>query len=170
MRNAKVLFLVLPLLLLSKTSFSQDFKVPENISLTSASDYEKYEDIVITGIKWLEDTPIDQQISKRKETSAFLLKWITGTPTFSIGLQAFQIELTNKNPDLLMSFLGGWTKYALENPDQKSNEVATNLAGFESLVKVYASNTDNGIKKDKKVEKFMKLNKQERENWIREQL
>ena len=123
--------------------FSQEFTIPKNVTLKSDSDYKKYENDVLQGINWLENTPINQQVAKRKKVSAFLLQWMTGTPSFSIKMQSFQMELTEKNPDLLISFLGGWAKYALENPADKDNELAANIAGFESLIKVYTSNKEN---------------------------
>ncbi|HHC79245.1 MAG TPA: hypothetical protein ENK46_05135 [Flavobacteriia bacterium] len=170
MKIQKFTLAILFLLFISQTLFSQEFTIPKNVTLKSDSDYKKYENDVLQGINWLENTPINQQVAKRKKVSAFLLQWMTGTPSFSIKMQSFQMELTEKNPDLLISFLGGWAKYALENPADKDNELAANIAGFESLIKVYTSNKENGIKKDKKVEKLAKLDKTGLEKWVRKKL
>ena len=84
------------LLLVSQMIFSQNFEIPKNVQLEKESDYEKYENDVLKAINWLEQTNIEEQLEKRNNTKKFLMKWIMGTPTFSIGLQSFQIDLTKK--------------------------------------------------------------------------
>ncbi len=170
MKMKKIAITVLLLFLINQILISQEYQVPKNVKLDNLESYKNYEQNVLQGINWLEDTKIDQQLEKRKETSAFLLRWITGTPIFSIGLQAFQVELTEKNSDLLISFLGGWTKFALENPTEKDNLVLANMAGILSIIKVYSFNKENGIKKDKKIERLIDLSQIELEKWIKNQL
>lgn len=91
---------------------------------------------------------------------------MSGAPDFSIVVLPFQMDLTESNPDLLMSFLGGWTRFAIENPSHKDNELMANKAGIQSLLKVYAMNKGNGIKKDRKVEKLLKMEDAGLEKWI----
>lgn len=67
--------------------------------------------------------------------------------------------------------MGGWTKFVLENPKYQKDLVKGNLAGLKSVINVYENNKDNAMKKDKSVEKLVKLNKKgELENWVKEQL
>jgi len=169
MKIIKLLSITL-LLLVTQTLVAQDFEIPKNVQLEQESDYVKYEKDVLSAINWLENTGIEEQKSKRQNTSAFVLKWIMGTPTFSIALNAFQIDLTKKNPDLLTSFLGGWSTFAIENPSEKEDMIKGNIAGFKSLIKVYAANKGNGMKKDKKIEKLMKLSPDELKAWIQKEL
>lgn len=166
----KSIKLIAILLLFGQMAFAQDFEVPENVHLEKEADYLKYEADVLNGINWLENTGINEQLNKRKNTNAFLMKWILGTPTITIGLQVFQTELTKKNSDLLLSFLGGWTKFAIENPSEKDDVIKANIAGFQSLIKVYSANKGNGIKKDKKIEKLIKLDLSELEKWVRKEV
>lgn len=170
MKMKKITITILLLLFVNQLLISQEYQVPANAKLENSQDYKNYEQNVLQGINWLENTKIDNQQEKRKETSAFLLKWITGTPTFSVALQSFQVGLTEKNPDLLLSFLGGWAKFAINNPKEKDNVVEANLAGIKSILKVYNFNKENSIKKDKKIEKLLKLDRVGLENWIKKQL
>ena len=169
MKNIKFISITV-LLLTTQMIFAQDFEIPKNIKLKQESDYMKYEDDVLNGINWLENTSIQEQITKRENTSAFVLKWIMGTPTISIGLQAFQIDLTKKNPELLTSFLGGWTKFAIENPSEKEDAIKANIEGFKSLIKVYSANLGKGMKKDNKIEKLIKLSPEELKEWVRKEV
>jgi len=169
MKNIKFISITI-LLLTTQLIFAQDFEIPKNIQLEKESDYAKYETDVVNGINWLENTSIEEQTTKRKNTNAFVLKWIMGTPTISIGLQAFQIDLTKKNPELLTSFLGGWAKFAIENPSEKEDAIKANIEGFKSLMKVYSANKGKGMKKDKNIEKLIKLNPEELKEWVRKEV
>lgn len=165
MKNIKFITILI-LILFGQLTIAQDFEIPQNIQLEKEADYVKYETAVLNGINWLENTGVEEHLTKRKNTSAFLLKWIMGTPTITISLQSFQIELTEKNPDLMITFFGGWTKFAIENPSEKDNVIKANIAGFQSIINVYNANKGNGIKKDKKIEKLIKLNPAELEKWV----
>lgn len=149
---------------------AQEFEVPKQVKLEAALDYVQYEETVIAGINWLEETPVLEQVQKRQETGAFLMSYMTGTPAFSIAIFPFQMELTEKNPPLLMAFLGGWTRFALENPAEKDDALLANKAGINSIIKVYTANKGNGMKKDKKVEKLLKMDEAALEKWISKEL
>lgn len=151
-------------------STAQDFELPTNIKLDKAEDYAKYNTDIVNAVTWLENTPIEEQTDKRTLVSAFLMQWMSGTPTLTISVHAFQVELTEKNPDLLMTFLGAYSKFVIENPSQKEDTLAANVAGFQSLLKVYKNNKGKGIKKDKKVEKLLKLDDVKLKKWVKKQL
>jgi len=136
----KSLFSILCVFCICFVSTAQDFEIPKNIKLDKAEDYAQYSDDVVKAVTWLENTPIETQTNKRTMASAFLMQWMTGTPTVSIAVQAFQVALTEKNPDLLLNFLGGWSKFAIENPSQKDDALAANLAGIKSILTVYKNN------------------------------
>ena len=147
---------------------AQEFEVPKNYKLEKKEDYKPYENDVLAAIEYLETSPFDKNIEKRKEVNAFLLKWMTGVPYVKIEMNSYVLELTKKNKDFLMIFLGGWTRYALQNPEG-NNKFDGNLAGIQNIINVYT--TADGIKKDKKVEKLIKLQKKgELEKWLKETL
>ncbi|MFI2744158.1 hypothetical protein ACG2LH_15600 [Zhouia sp. PK063] len=169
MKNIKSISIII-LFLTTKIMFGQDFEMPKNIKLEQKSDYIKYEKDVLNAINWLENTSILEQTNKREITSAFVSKWIMGTPTISVGLQAFQMDFTKKNPELLLSFLGGWTRFAIENPSEKDDAIKANIEGLKSLMKVYSANKGKGIKKDNKIEKLMKLSPEDLKEWVRKRV
>ncbi len=94
------------------------------------------------------------------------MQWATGTPTVTIEMQSFQLDLTKKNSGLLMDFIGGWIKYAIENPSEKKNTQAGKIAGINSLIKVYSANKVNGMKKDKRIEKLIKMDESDLQKWV----
>jgi hypothetical protein len=164
MRQAFILFFTL---LLTNTLFGQHFQVPPNYSFTSKDDYSKYEKAVIQAVDWLENTPLNQETDKRKQVNIFIFKYIEGSPTVSVALQGYVTELTKKNPELLIAFLGGWAKYQLEHPTVK-DQVKLNTEGVKTIMKIYKL---GGAAKDKNVEKLLKLTADpELENWVKSKL
>ncbi|HEX8039663.1 MAG TPA: hypothetical protein VF490_10955 [Chryseosolibacter sp.] len=136
------------------TVLSQEFEVPGNYKFERAEDYSTYEPAVLKGITWITATPLDQQEAKRKKVNAFLLEWLSGSPYVHLELKKEIVTFVN-SPDLLMVFMGGWAKYSLESKDF-NNKVAGSLAGIEAVIGFYSRNK-NAIKKDKNVEKYIKM-------------
>ena len=135
--------------------FAQEFQVPTNYNLVKVEDYAPYEQDVINCVSWLANVPLDQNTEKRKEASAFLMKWITGSPNVKIELRQDIAPFMTSNLDMLMAFLGGWTKYSLETRDF-SNPLKGNIAGIENVIFVYNKNKKI-TGKDKNIEKYIKL-------------
>lgn len=153
---------------LTTISVGQEFKVPEHYRLEAKEDYKPYEADVIACIDYLCKTPIDDKSELTKKANAFLLKWITGSPYVHIKVEPYLSKLTKKNPGLLMIFLGGWTKHALQNPD-KVNDLSGNLAGLRSLIKVHGSG--KGVKKNKEISRLEKLDEEGKlEAWLKERI
>ncbi|NRD19591.1 hypothetical protein HNV08_05995 [Winogradskyella eckloniae] len=170
MKLKNIIFAFTLTLFVAQLSWSQTFEVPENVKLEVAEDYVKHEPQIVDCINWLENTPMSEEADKRLMANAYVMKWATGTTTVTISMQSFQVDLTTKNPELLIVFIGGWIKYAIENPDDKDNVEAGNISGINSLIKVYSANKGNGLKKDKRIEKLIKMDASELKNWVAEQL
>lgn len=153
----KSIIISLTLISLSFGFFAQDFQVPKNYKLEKAEDYAPYEQDVIAAFDWLMDTPINEQAKLRKETSTFLITWLTGSPNVTISLNINVISFMETTPDLLVIFMGGWAKYSLESKDF-DNKIAGNIAGVEAVIEFYTKNKDS-LKKDKHVEKYIKMKK-----------
>lgn len=149
----KPTLLFIALYLFSLPLFSQDFDVPEDITLNSEADYAKYDADVIKAYQWLMETPINEQPEKRKEVSAFFILWLTGAPSVSVEVNA-DILTFMKTEGCLFIFMGGWTKYVLETQDK--DKVKGNLAGVESVIEFYKKNKAV-LGKDKAIEKYIKL-------------
>lgn len=143
------------LLFVSTSSFAQDVNIPMDLKLENAEDYKKTEQLVLNSIEWLSKTPVSVNPNKRKEINAFLMKWMSGSPTVSIELVAGIVPLDCA--DCLMSFLSGWTKYSLENNYEK-DKVKCALAGAENAIEFYKMNKSE-IGKNSDMEKIIKQQK-----------
>ena len=170
MKLKNIIFTFAFSIFVAQLSGSQTFEIPDNVKLEVAEDYVKHEQRILECINWLENTPMSEEADKRLMANAYLMKWATGTPTVTISMQSFQVDLTTKNPELLIVFIGGWIKYAIENPDDKDNVEAGNISGINSIIKVYSDNKGNGLKKDKRIEKLIKMDASELKEWVADQL
>lgn len=155
----KILILFVALASLSITAKAQTFHVPEDYTLKEKTDYAKYEEDVIKGIDWLQDTPWPLEEQKRMETNAFLMKWIQGSPTVSIEINSSVAKMTEKNPQLLMTFMGGYTKYALQNKTAFDKNKA-NQAGVKAVIDKYVVETDH--KNNSLLNKLTKIDKDDK--------
>lgn len=153
----KILTLILAIVAFAFTTKAQTFHVPENYILKEKGDYAKYEDDVIKGIDWLQDTPWALEEQKRMETNAFLMKWMEGSPAVSVEINGGAIKITEKNPQLLMTFMGGYTKYTLQNKSAFDKNKA-NLAALKAVVDKYTLETDH--KNNSLLNKLVKIDKE----------
>ena len=151
----KKVILILIMGLFSIGLQSQNFEVPKDYKLKKAEDYASYENTVIDCVNWLETVPLNEQVNKRKDANTFLLEWVSGSPNTHVEINQAIVTFSTTSPGMLMVFIGGWVKYALE---EKGNDdkVAGGLAGLESVIEVYKSNK-NIIGKDKNIEKYIKM-------------
>lgn len=165
----KIKYSITSLILIFTTQFlfGQEFQIPKNYSLEKNEDYAKLEKEIISCINWLEKTPVNEQSEKRKEANAFLLQWISGHPTITTEISESTAKFTEGNPELLMIFMGGWTKFVIENPGSIEDHVKGNFAGIKSSIAFYKKNLNNGLEKNKDLEKLISLDeKGELEKWV----
>lgn len=133
---------------------------------TTKEEFVQSEPAVIATINWLEQTPLDQEADQRKLQNALLIGWITNSPTVSLTLDQKLTPFIKKNEQLLILFIGGYTRYCLQNNYSK-DEVQCNLAGIRSAMAVYKKGV--AVKKDKEMEKLIALEeKGELEGWVKE--
>ena len=167
MKNSKVLLLLALSTSLSFAARSQDDKMLDSLPQTR-EEFVRSEKAVINTVNWLENTPVDQQTELRSQRKAQLIAWITNSPTVTLEINEKLVPFIKKNPELLIIFMGGWTKYSLENSYSK-DPVQCNLAGIESAIKVYKLGV--GVKKDKAMDKLVGLAQQGNlAQWVKDQL
>ena len=157
------LFVVFMLTMTHK-SFAQDLlsELPETKEQFIASEKN-----VLATIEWLETTPFDKDQEKRTVQKALLVAWLTNSPTVTLEVNASVLTFTKKNPDLMITFMGGWTRYALKN-NYSTDNVQGSLAGIKSAIKVYKNLS---LEKDKQMEKLIELDtKGELEAWVKNQM
>ena len=147
---------------------AQDFEVPANYQLNAKEDYGKYEKDIIAAAKWLLTIPFNEQKEKRKEVASFVIKWVNGSPSVNVELNATIIDFEEKNPGMLPLYMAGSARYVLENNYSKDMR-AKHKAALKGMIEVYKSG--KGIKKDKKMEKLVKSDEDGKlDEWLAENL
>lgn len=136
-------------------SQAQEFELPANIKLEKPEDYAAYEPDILRCIEYLETSPLGKS-ELRQKANSFLITWLTGAPNVSVDIHPYLIELIGGNNDLLIIFMGGWTKYALQNPADK-DKINGQLAGLRAIIKVYLNNPD--IEKNTEIEELIAAEK-----------
>lgn len=149
---------------------AQSFEVPQNYRLNIKDDYTFYEPDIVKCVDWLITTPVNQEKEKRKEASAFLLKWVSGSPNIHINLDVniLQNIKDDKVPDYILIFIGGWVKDAIETNNRQNTMrqsvgdmdglLAGNVAGFEAVVSFY-NNNKGLLPQNESIAKLCKLQK-----------
>ena len=158
----------LSVLLISETSLCQTFVVPKNIRLQTPKDYKRYEKDIINCTTWLESSPIDKETEKRKDAGRFMMQWMMGAANVSIDLNLKVLPFAESSPDMLVYFMGGWTRHSLLFPDD-TDKLQGNLAGLRSVLTVYRSNPTQT--RDVSLDKLLSYNNGgDLEAWVKEQI
>lgn len=152
---------------LAGTAIAQTYQAPTGYTLKAAEDYSRYDAQVIEAVNWLEATPPTKETEQRQPTNQFLMQWMSGTPAVSVQLQEYVMEVTNKDANLLMLFMSGWSRYQLQHPETK-DAVLLNTEAIKTVLKGYQA---GGYKRNKKVESLIALNdKGTLTEWVKTQL
>jgi len=165
----KTLFAILfCLVTLGHYVHAQSSPVPENYILKAKDDYAKYQDDVIKTVDWLQNASWAESPESRKPANAFIVSWITGSPDVTVTLGSALIKYTDKNPELLVIYLGNYAKYAIQHKGD-FNKTQADLAAIKALIEKYSKETNH--KKDKGIEKLAQLDQDGKlEDWIRSDL
>ncbi|WNJ20505.1 hypothetical protein [Pontibacter sp. G13] len=122
---------------------------------------------VLATIAWMENTPINEQKDKHTEQYGILMSWLTNSPTVTIELNTLVMKYTQKNEAMLIFFLAGWTKYALEN-DYSKDVLHGTSAGLRCVMRIYQK---GGLEKDKQIQKLISLEEKGKlKDWVAGQL
>ncbi|MDR0825023.1 MAG: hypothetical protein LBN74_08005 [Prevotella sp.] len=149
-----ILFSVLIFVAYAQSS-AQNYEAPKDYKFENKESYELYEPQVKETIDYLLQTSLGKDAVKRQGASAFLMAWLTGTPNVSVEINTDVIPFIKTNPELLLPYIAGCTKYALDNNYSKDS-VLQSKAGIGTVVVYYRGNRGY-LKKDASVEKYEKL-------------
>nr|GFC16204.1 hypothetical protein [Tanacetum cinerariifolium] len=72
--------------------------------------------------------------------------WISGSPAVSVAIEEYVTDLSKEDGALLIGFMGGWTRYALQNPGTK-DKLALATAGIKGMLTTYKAKGGTGNKK-----------------------
>lgn len=167
MKTSRLLLLLL--LLASAAGLeAQTFQCPKNYELKVKEDYAKYEKDIIEAAKWLVKTPLDEDREKRAEVSAFVVKWVNGSPNVNVELNETILNFEKANPGMLVIYMACSARYVLENNDAKDMKAKHKFALHEMMT-VYRSGV--GIRKDKNMDKLIKADAQGKlDQWLEKNL
>ena len=135
--------------------------------------YVKYNDDIIKCHDWLQNTPIGTDEMKRIEAKRFLFSWSAGCSHVTITLEKELMYIGKGDNEMIISYMGGWSKYALQHLDKDKDEIAIDaaIAGIEAQIDLYkknekllSSNKDlkqminnfKSLKKKKKLREYVK--------------
>ena len=168
----KNLTLILLFSFVSLLAFAQNdnpkYTVPSEYTFVEPEDYDTYEPQIREVIDWYLWRSLAFDSEKRRDASAFFFQWLIGTPTVSVELNTNIANFLDNNPELLMPFMMGWTKYSLEN-DTK-DKIECNIASIETVVGYYNKNK-GFLKKDKNIEDYEKMMKKNKlKNYIKKNI
>lgn len=152
----KKLVSLVALFCMISTVYAQDFELPENYKLVVAADYDTYAQDFVKATKWISETPLSEEQTKRENVYKFIMKWLQGSPKVSIELYG-DIATFMESPDCLMVYMANWGAYCVENNDYE-DKLKGNVAGIENVISFY--NRNKGLLgKLKGVEKYKRLQK-----------
>lgn len=153
------------ILLISSVAVGQDFQVPETQPSTK-DEFIKSEKDFIAAAKWLENTALGKENATRKKLNAWIIVWVTNSPTVTETMYAGIIKPFDKNSDLLGVFMAGYGRYVLEN-NYDGDVFKGNLAGIKAVINCV--NLGGDIKKDKNLTKLLEADKEGKlDEWVKE--
>jgi hypothetical protein len=166
--NMKTRMLVAVSLCLAIAARAQTDSLLHDPLPTTKEEFKASEPMVINTVNYLETTPIDKQGDGWKVQAGLLTRWLTNAPEVTVDINEKTCQFIKKNQELMFVFMGGWTRYVLQNGYSK-DAIQGNVAGIRSAIKVYKAG--NGLRKDKEMEKLIKLDESGGlESWVVTQL
>lgn len=159
MKRISILILFFGISIFSVCSQDLDLTVLGNYEFVTPEDYENAEEEVVNCIKWLNNHSVDHH--DRKMVNAVVLKWLIGTPSVSITLNEYVSDLSEKNPDLLIIFMGGWAEYVLDVGKSNASDLESNVRGLEAVISYYKQRKEHGLAKDGGLQRLIKIEDRE---------
>lgn len=147
-------FLFMCLIAFAQTNKIPKYNVPEEYSLLLADDYNKYEPQIKEAIDWYLWRSMGLDNDKRQAAATFFMKWLAGSPSVTVEIDPKIVNFIDTNPQLLIPFCMGWTRYSIEN--NSNDRVKACMAGIEVVVASYNTNRAF-MNKDKNIEKYEKM-------------
>ncbi len=154
---------------MAQNSKSKPFEAPTNYPPSETKDYIKFKDAFLNCLAWLENTPFNEQQESRLQANAFIVEYLTNSPDVSVILDGTALKVADKNPDLLIIYMGSYARMAFESEKGKQDQTQCVAAALRSIIKFYKANIEKGLKKDKKVVKLIEADeKGELDKWIKD--
>jgi hypothetical protein len=147
----KNLFLFL-LLALSAGAYAQDFFYLQDIELREKHQYKDNEKEMLKAVDYLLSTPFDETNRDRNVCLRFVARFASGTPDIMITMEGDVVKTVDKNPDLIILYMGIYMKEFVTKPGLTPADY--NKLAFAGLYK-YAK-AGNNLKKTKGIKDLIK--------------
>ncbi|HZF65165.1 MAG TPA: hypothetical protein VEZ55_11795, partial [Chitinophagaceae bacterium] len=95
-----------------------------------------------TAAQLLLSTPMDKESLARLNAGQFLIRWMTGTPTYTFSIDAVATKISKGNKDLMLVYLAAMVKYCLDNPLESKND---NKVKFNTVQRVLDYCKEQGV-------------------------
>lgn len=95
-------------MLAAPSSKAQEGRKPEisdTIQWRTAAEYERDRELVIKCLRWLCTAPMGQDVIYRSEANAFVLRWLSGSPSVIIDIDETIFDFTEENDEMLFSVI-----------------------------------------------------------------
>lgn len=139
--------------------FSQTLPDFESIKLKKKGDYKAAEPSVTQAVNYVLSTPFVKEERNRVNATAFIIKWMSGTPHYTFTLDEKVVgNLLEENPDLMGLYMACMIKYSFENKDAASQEKNVTLNALKLLL-TYCDDKKNNIKMTEQLKKLSDANK-----------
>ncbi|MGG9963575.1 hypothetical protein [Ferruginibacter sp. SUN106] len=131
---------------------------------TTKEEFVSSEKDFIAAEKWLETTAIGTDTDKRKQLDAWVTAWVINSPTVTVEVRASILKLFDKNSELTILFMAGYSRYCLENNYSK-DELKCNVAGIRAAINCF--NLGGDVKNNKNLTKVIEQEKEGKlEEWV----
>lgn len=143
------------LLFLSVHSNAQNLPDFSNIKLDTKDDFTAAADeAALQACQYLLSTPPSAKDAHRLRSTQYLIRWMTGTPSYMFHIDDLATKVAKKDNDLLAVYLASMGKFCLENKDQSSNERAVKLNSVKAFI-AYCKNPANGVRMNNELKKLV---------------
>ena len=131
--------------------------IPEKFLLETKEDYDAQEDLVKDCLKWLLKQPLHKEMNKRNELNAFVMIWLSGSPTVELNIKSSAMPFLDTDEELFFTFVHGMALYKMNHPDE-TDEVKLHTQGLISVAEQILQSEDH-VKKTKEIKKLLKVYK-----------
>ena len=137
--------------------FSQTLPDFASVKLKKKGDYKAAEPSVTQAVNYVLSTPFVKDEPNRVNATAFIIKWMSGTPHYTFTLDEKVVgNLLEENPDLMGLYMACMIKYSFENVEAKEKTVNLNAL---KLLLTYCDDRKNNIKMTDQLKKLSDANK-----------
>lgn len=139
------------------SSFSQtDYS---KITMAKDADYKPAEKYALEASNYLLSKPLNAKDQQRTAATAFLRKWMEGTPDYTYIIDSDIVtKLNSENEGLIGVYLAGMTKFSLENPAKAQDAQLVMVNGIKTML-VYSEKPENKVTMSETLKKLIEVNK-----------